>query len=200
MSDSSDPQTAEASSTSLQRRRALFKGLFGGAAAAAVPLKAQANFSGRYCDKQGGKCRKAEASTFGSVISLAPNNPNECKGHSHGHYCDSTKWTFSCNNGGHYSSYTNGGTITKDTRFCRAFNISDRAYGTKKDMTLFQLCNDTVSSVEKTYAVAFANANKLYGSTSPQFPYDPAGVVVLYKGAQQTQGRTLFDSYLSQMS
>lgn len=200
MSDPSRP-TSESGKASLERRRALFKGLSGGAAAAGLPLKAHANYSGRYCDKNGGKGRKAQASTHGSVVSLAAGNPNECKGYSATHYSSGSNWPSSCNRGGYQSSYTDtAGTITKDTKFCKAFNISSSAPGTKKDLTLLQLCQDSASSVEKTYATAFANANKLYGATSPQFPYEPAGVVALYKGVQQSDGATLFSSYLSSMA
>lgn len=198
MSDPSRP-TPESGTASLERRRALFKGLFGGAAAAGLPLKAHANYTGRYCDKQGGKGRKAEASTFGSVVSLAANNSNECKGYKSAHYTSSGNWPSDCNRGGYYSGYTSGGVIKKDTKFCAAFNLSSSSSG-KKDKTLWQLCNDSTSSVEKTYAVAFVNANKLFGSTAPQFPYDPAGVVALYKGAQQSNGATLFSTYLSSLA
>lgn len=194
---------AVASTPSIERRRALFKGLLGGAAAAGVPLKAHANYSGKFCDKtpDGKKCRRAEASTFGSVISLANGNDKECKGYKREHYCVSSNWPSNCNQGGHWSSYTTGGVITKDTRFCRAFNISSTSTG-KKDMTLWALCNDTTSSDERTYAIAFANANKLFGNVAPNaiFPYDPASVVNLYKGALKAQGATLFTTYLSAMA
>lgn len=202
MSDTNRTPDSSTGKSALERRRVLFKGLFGGAAAAGagMPLKAHANYTGKYCDKQGGKGRKAEASTHGSVVSLANGNNNECKGHKRDHYCSSGNWPSSCNRGNYWSNYTSGGVITKDTKFCRAFNFASSSTG-KKDMTLWQLCNDTTDSVERTYAIAFANANKLFGSTFPQFPYEPADVVVLYRDPMRvTQGKALFDNYLSTMS
>lgn len=90
--------------------------------------------------------------------------------------------------------------ITKDTKFCRAFNLGSSSTG-KKDMTLWQLCNDATDSTERTYAIAFANANKLFGSTFPQFPYEPADVVTVYRDALRvSQGKALFDNYLTTMS
>lgn len=205
MSEPRDPHQEPATSLSAARRRALFKGLFGGAAAAGagLPLKAQANFSGRFCDKtpDGKKGRKAEASTHGSVVSLAGGNNNECKGYKLEHYASSGNWPANCNRGGYYCNYTTGGVVTKDTKFCQVFNIGKSSTG-KQDMTLLALCKDTQSSDERTYAIAFANANKLFGNVAPSaiFPYEPSGVVILYNGALKSQGALLFANYLSSMA
>lgn len=184
-------QPAQGQAPSIIRRRALLRGLGASSVAvagAATPLTARATYSGNYCrHPTTQKCHQATVSGCQSVImSLAPNNPNDCKGHKCSHYSTPSNWPTGCNNGYNRNFDCN-------TKFYLVFECQ---WTTMRNRTLLDLCTNYPTSDEAHFACAIANAKK----RSP-FPYTQKQVVDYHNSTDlKIPARDFFSTFMETLT
>lgn len=194
MNQSSDSVGAQSESsgeagadTSIQRRRALLRGLSAGAAlsGAAVPMSALAGGGRKSCfhkDRPTQMC-KATVSGFRSVIASGQlNDWPESPGRHCSYYKDASNWPGSSSK---YCKGWNNTSYTRDARFKQVFNCGGGGYN---DWKIKDIMDQQVDCPQRTWITACLNATKLGSS----FCYTPSEVVALYNDSSRNAEATVF--------
>jgi hypothetical protein len=169
-----------------EQRRQVLRAAVAGSALAGLPFAANAT-NRPHCRKDN-KNYHPTASAVGSLIASATGSVDPIKGHNCNHYRQAGSWTgWTCTNGSSVTmtfdkcanQYPPGG-VTK-LRFHEVFQISYWSATTAERRDCEEILRSYSTTEQAHFLVAIFNANKR--NVAPAvFPYNPAGVISLYKG------------------
>lgn len=170
-----------------EQRRQVLRAAVAGSALAGLPFAANATTNRPHCRKDN-KNYHPTASAVGSLIASGTGSLAPMGGYGFMHYRQSGSWGgWACTNGGsvtmNYNNCANQnppGGVSK-LKFYQVFSISYASATTTERRDCEEILRLYYSTEQAHFLVAILNANKR--NVAPLvFPYNPAGVISLYKG------------------